>query len=89
MDITKFDIENYIVNNVYQFSVGTHASCCMLFHIYCVTLQLKFERQDESLNGTRSENGRFGSAISNVGDLNQDGYNGMYMCMFKLKYFKT
>ena len=49
---------------------------------YC--FQLKLERQEATLNGSRLEQARFGSAISNVGDLNQDSYNGMLFLFYFL-----
>ena len=47
---------------------------------YCLfkfMFQLRLERQATILNGSRIENARFGSAISSIGDINKDGFNGM------------
>ena len=36
----------------------------------------------ERLKGNNAIGGRFGSAIANVGDLNQDGYTGMLLNVY-------
>ena len=48
-----------------------------------IHLHLHFFFQDlqkyAELTGDRKENARFGTALANVEDLNQDGYSGTYL----------
>ena len=41
-----------------------------------------FKVQPQALTGSQSPAARFGSAISTLGDINGDTYNGMYISFF-------
>ncbi|KAH3720452.1 hypothetical protein DPMN_063351, partial [Dreissena polymorpha] len=43
-------------------------------YVYINRGSLRFERQTDVLNGSTSEMGRFGSAISDIGDINKDSF---------------
>ena len=51
-----------------------------------VHFQLRLEQQATILNGSRIENARFGSAISSIGDINKDGFNGTDVTRLKICY---
>ncbi|WAQ94140.1 ITA9-like protein [Mya arenaria] len=43
-------------------------------YVYINKGLLRFERQQDTLNGSNSEGARFGSAITNIGDINKDSF---------------
>lgn len=40
------------------------------------------------LYGKSTSNARFGTAIANVGDLNQDGYDGTLICFIIINFYQ-